>query len=82
MLVQEITTALEEKFPNGIVKVLDPLNDQTHLEALIICSSFEGKGLLEQHRMVMNSLKEQFNSSLHALALKTYTLDEWENQRK
>ncbi len=81
MLVEEVTLILESKFPGGVVKVLDPMNDQTHLEAYVVSSSFEGKRLLEQHRMVMNSLKDHFASILHALTLKTYTPEQWSQQK-
>ncbi len=81
MLVEEITGAIKKQFPDGIVTVLDPMNDQTHLEAHVISQAFEGKGLLEQHRMVMNPLKGHFASVLHALALKTYTPEQWSQQK-
>jgi stress-induced morphogen len=73
----KIQQVLEENFPNAQVAVLDPMQDDTHLEAVVISEEFEGLGLLAQHRMVMNSLQEHFSADLHALALKTYSPQSW-----
>ncbi len=42
-----------------------------HLEVQITSSKFEGLGLLEQHQMVMDILKEEFKDQLHAVKIKT-----------
>ena len=60
------------------VQILDPRRDGVHLEAIVVSERFNSLSLLERHRLVMNSLKKQFKEDLHALALKTYTLAEWE----
>ncbi len=77
MLADEIESILKQHFPEGIVQVSDPMQDQTHLEAIVVDSSFSGKSLVAQHRMVMSVLKKHFDSVLHALALKTYTPEKW-----
>jgi acid stress-induced BolA-like protein IbaG/YrbA len=53
-------------------------NDGTHFEAVVICPLFQGKSLLEQHRMVYATLGNRFSEDIHALALKTYTPDTWQ----
>lgn len=60
------------------VEILDPRKDGVHLEAIVVAKKFENAPLLARHRLVMNSLKQNFKEDLHALALKTYTPDEWE----
>jgi stress-induced morphogen len=57
--------------------VQDPMNDGAHLEATVISDSFVGMSLIDQHRQVMQPLKEAFAGNLHALALKTYTPEKW-----
>ena len=50
-----------------------------HYQVTIVSSSFEGKTLLEQHRMVNTALKEMMGAEIHALALKTVPQSEWES---
>ena len=66
---------------DATVHVIDPQEDLTHLEAIVISDEFEGMPLVRRHQRVMRPLKEHFATTLHALALKTYTFKEWENVR-
>lgn len=68
-LQQQLTEAL----PGADVKVLDPMNDGQHLEALVISPDFEGKPMLARHRMVNKALGNAFETNLHALRLITKT---------
>ena len=78
-----IKEAIESAFEEDVeVQILDPREDGVHLEAIVVSDTFEGMGLLEGHRKVMSPLTEQFATSLHALALKTYTKKEYEHARK
>jgi acid stress-induced BolA-like protein IbaG/YrbA len=77
----EIKEAITKSIPNAQVHILDPQNDGVHLEALVISPEFSGKSLVQQHQMVMLPLSQQFNTSLHALGLKTFTPASWEKQK-
>ena len=77
MITSEIKKIIEESVVGATVHVLDPMNDGQHLQALVISSDFEGMPLIKQHQMVMNSLKEAFEESVHALGLKTFTPEKW-----
>jgi BolA protein len=48
-----------------------------HFDAVIVAARFEGLGLVERHRMVYAALGDLGERRVHALALKTYTPDEW-----
>lgn len=50
-----------------------------HLGVMVISDSFEGKALLEQHQMVMDSLKEELKERLHAVKIKTITKKEFDD---
>ncbi|MCH9634525.1 MAG: DNA-binding transcriptional regulator BolA [Chlamydiae bacterium] len=76
-VVDQVKKCLENSFKDSRIEILDPMQDQTHLEAIVISDSFEGKTLLEQHRLVMKPLKDSFTSYLHALKVKTYTFKTW-----
>ena len=53
--------------------------DGRHFDAVVVSEAFVGKPTLRQHRLVYKTLGERFdNDILHALALRTYTPDQWE----
>lgn len=49
----------------------------THFAVLIVADEFEGKSLIERHRMVHDVLKTQLKDGIHALAIKAYTSQEY-----
>ena len=51
---------------------------QGHYEAVVICADFAGKRSLPRHQMVYSTLGERVGREIHALALKTFTPDEWQ----
>ena len=76
-LTKQIEDIILNAVPDAQVIVRDPMNDGAHLEATVISQSFVGMSLVNQHRQVMQSLKDAFSGDLHALALKTYTPEKW-----
>ncbi|XP_023230766.1 bolA-like protein 2 [Centruroides vittatus] len=48
--------------------------------ALIVTSKFDGKPLLQRHRMVNEVLKEEMKV-IHAFTQKTLTPEQWEKQK-
>lgn len=74
----QIEKAIEAEIDEVTIELFDPRNDGKHLEAIVVSPRFEGLSLVEKHRLVMNALKKEFSTSLHALSLKTYTPKEWE----
>ena len=53
--------------------------DGRHFEAVVICNQFAGKTLIQQHQLVYGVIKEEMaNDSIHALSLKTYTEEAWQ----
>jgi len=62
-----------------LVETQDLTGGGDHWQVIIVSSAFEGKGLLEQHRIVNEALKEPLaDQRIHALALKTYSPAQWE----
>jgi len=46
--------------------------DGRHFEAIVIYDGFAGKTIIQQHRMVMETVKAELESEeLHALSIKT-----------
>lgn len=71
MTPQEIQQKIEQELPGSKVEVLDPRKDGVHLKAIVTYKGFSGKSLLEQHRMVYDTLREELKKEVHALALET-----------
>ncbi|OGQ06635.1 MAG: hypothetical protein A3G32_01945 [Deltaproteobacteria bacterium RIFCSPLOWO2_12_FULL_40_28] len=79
--ISVLTHLIEKALPGAKIMVKDLVGDGDHLQATVIATQFEGKTLLEQHKMVLNPLKENLKERLHALSVKTYTLDQWNKNK-
>jgi len=51
-----------------------------HLEALIISDSFIGMNLIERHKKVYEAMGELMKHEIHALSMKTHTVEEWNSE--
>jgi acid stress-induced BolA-like protein IbaG/YrbA len=51
---------------------------QGHYEATVICPAFAGKRSLQRHQMVYATLGSRVGREIHALALQTFTPEEWQ----
>ena len=80
MTVNEVKNIIETAVPGATVHVLDPMNDGQHLQAFVISPAFEGQPLFKQQQVVMKALRGTFET-VHALGLKTFTPDKWEEAR-
>ncbi len=65
----EIKKMIEAGLPDAQVEVFG--DDGQHFDAQIVSPSFSGKTLIQQHRMVYDTLGDSFEGALHALSLKT-----------
>jgi acid stress-induced BolA-like protein IbaG/YrbA len=48
-------------------------DDGVHFEATIVYAGFEGKSLVQRHRMVYGTLGDRMHAEIHALSMKTLT---------
>ncbi|HIK34808.1 MULTISPECIES: BolA family protein [unclassified Thermosynechococcus] len=75
---EQLTTLIQSSLPDAFVQVQDLTGGGDHYEAVVVSAAFEGKRLVQQHQLVYSSLKDLMASNeLHALALKTYTPQQW-----
>ncbi len=63
-------------FPGARVEVRDLTGGGDHWELLVVTADFEGKGLVDRHRMIYSILGDRVGKEIHALALKTLTPSE------
>ena len=86
---ETIRDILSKKFSPHFIEVLDESNQhQGHPEArksggghyrlILVSDYFEGKNLLERHQTVYETLGIGKNDSIHALAIKAFTVKKWE----
>ncbi|XP_028986266.1 bolA-like protein 1 [Betta splendens] len=54
-----------------------PPGSESHFRVLVISSQFEGLSLIQRHRLVNETLKEELSSCVHALAIQAKTPDQW-----
>ncbi len=86
-----IKTILQEKIGATIVEIEDRSDlhkhhqgrmnapvGSGHYDAIVVATSFAGKTMMQQHRMVYAALSDQMQTTIHALSLKTYTPEQWQ----
>ncbi|MBY0369159.1 BolA family transcriptional regulator [bacterium] len=54
-----------------------PPGSETHFKLLVVSKTFEGKTLVDRHRLIYGLLEPEMKGGVHALALQAYTPDEW-----
>lgn len=75
----QVESMIKAGLPDAQVQVNDLTGGGDHYDAIVISSAFEGKSRVKQHQLVYSTLKEAMaTEAIHALALKTYTPQEWQ----
>ena len=72
----EIASLIEKNLPGARAEV--STDGQGHYEATVISAAFAGKRSLQRHQLVYGTLGERVGREIHALAVKTFTPDEWQ----
>ena len=69
---QEIHALLTQKLPGAEVTVEDMTGTRDHFEVIVMWSGFNGKSVIEHHKMVNQALAEPLDEGkIHALKIKT-----------
>ena len=66
-----IEELIKQSIPDAKVSIEDLRGDGDHYSAIVVSKSFDGKSMIQQHKMVYESLKGKMGNELHALELKT-----------
>jgi acid stress-induced BolA-like protein IbaG/YrbA len=68
-----------EALPGSEVEVRDTTGTGDHFEARVVSPAFAGKPMVQQHQLVYAPLQQWLKTGeLHALALKTYSPEQWQ----
>jgi len=54
-----------------------PPGSESHFKVTLVTDEFKGKMLVARHKMIYKLLADELDNGVHALALHTYTNDEW-----
>jgi BolA protein len=54
-----------------------PAGSETHFKVVMVSPAFAGQSLVKRHQAVYAQVREQLAGGVHALALHTYTDEEW-----
>lgn len=55
-----------------------PANSETHFKLVVVADAFDGKRSVARHQLIYAALAEELAGEVHALAIHTYTADEWQ----
>jgi BolA family transcriptional regulator, general stress-responsive regulator len=85
--ISRIQATLTEKLNADLVKITDQSDRHKHhkqspqgsghYDATIVSEIFAGKTLMQQHRLVYESLATEMQTTIHALSLSTFTPQQW-----
>ncbi len=78
---QLLIRLVERSIPQSKVDV-HLFSGDDHFEMRVISPVFSGKSKVAQHQLVYQALGDHMQSRIHALALKTYTPEQWQHTKK
>lgn len=81
---EHIEAELRSSFSPTYLEVVDeshrhnvPVGAESHFKVTLVCEKFVGERLISRHRQIYSVLSDALAGSVHALALHTYTAQEW-----
>ena len=82
-MMKRVEAALEERFQPLALEVGNfshehgvPEGSESHLKVTIVSPAFEGKRLVQRHRLIYQALSAELQEGLHALQLQALAPDE------
>ncbi len=83
MTPEQLAGKLKSLAPNTQVNVVDLTGTQDHYQAVIVSPAFDGKMMIDQHRMVFALVQSEIDSGeVHALTIKTFTPEQFSKAKK
>ncbi|UJF18841.1 BolA/IbaG family iron-sulfur metabolism protein [Vibrio sp. SS-MA-C1-2] len=84
MVENDINSKLENEFSPNYLTVENeshrhnvPPGSESHFKVVISSAQFEGLRSVKRHQLIYSTLQKEFDEGLHALALHTFTPEEW-----
>ena len=60
---------------------LTVIGDGQHFEAVVVSEAFVGKNRVQRHQLVYQTLGDRMRAEIHALSMKTFTPQEWQERQ-
>jgi len=83
-MLEIVKEKLNQQFSPGIVQVDNeshmhnvPAGSESHFKVVVVSDKFQEKSLIQRHRLINQCLAVELKSGIHALAIHTFTEDEW-----
>jgi stress-induced morphogen len=78
---QTLTEYIRRALPDATVTMIDKTGTMDHLKVMIVSDAFQGKNLLDRHRLIYQALDAPMKDGrIHALELTANTKDEHEQR--
>ena len=74
----DISRLIEAGFENADVNVMS--DDNTHYSAIVIAAEFEGLRSIARHQLIYKTLGSLMGNEIHALSIRAFTAEEWQQQ--
>jgi acid stress-induced BolA-like protein IbaG/YrbA len=71
----DIERLITAGLPDADVRIISP--DNTHYEAVIVTSAFEGKRPIARHQLIYRCLGTLMGNEIHAMSIRAHTPEEW-----
>ena len=71
MTTTQLQMLLSERIPDSTVSVRDLTGTSDHFHVEVVAGIFEGKSLIDQHKIVHAACAEHMGGAIHALQIKT-----------
>ena len=71
-----IESMIKKALPDAIVEIKS--DDEVHFELVVVSHAFNGLSRLKRQQLIYQALGDSVSSGkIHALAMKTYTPEQW-----
>lgn len=77
-----VENIIRSELKDAQVTVEDMTGTRDHLAITVVSDAFKGKLLIDQHQILMNLLKEELKSRIHAVKLTTITWEKFEKTKQ
>ena len=73
LTTSEVQNLVETAIPGSSVQVQDLTGTSDHFGIQVVSDAFDGKSLIERHRLVQQALGEHLTTTIHAVDIKAKT---------
>lgn len=82
--VDYVKRVIKDGIPDAIVELEDFTkcgHDTDHINVTVASDAFIDKSIIQQHRMIMDLINEGMRTRIHAVKIKTLTLEKYNNTK-